>query len=359
MSTDDSITLLTLGATLTISLLSMAGSTIAFCLGKRAREQLVEKISLAKVLGDERTAARKAKAQLEHYKQPLLKAAFALQSRLWNILYDDFFVSAQASHDPRDKRYAIDHTLYLIAQWFCWNQIVSRTVRVLRLEDVDSDSMKARLRQPHGLFGRRASNNETREDKTSKLTGLLAQASHAFRSSVIGWDGSVGIWTGEQEAIGDLLTKELQSSLSFEGHRSLDCMGFGEFAEKLKGDPSWRQWLIPVRAELGALMSQGSIEPARKRLEQVQKSLVDLVILLDPHQQMRDGAKARRHSTDAARAAYLLNPPTPGTPHDDKKGRRGLSNVGWWNHVPDWNTGNEQQSGLKRRSRGSSGRRNT
>lgn len=136
-------------------------------------------------------------------------------------------------------------------------------------------------------------------------------------------------------------------------------MGFGEFAEKLKSDPSWRQWLIPVQAELETLMRQGSIEPARKRLEQVQKSLVDLVILLDPHQQMRDGAKARRHSTDAARAAYLLGPKAPGTPHDDKKGRRGLSKVGWWNNVPDWNTGNEQQSGLKRRSRGSSGRRNT
>ena len=58
-----------------------------------------------------------------------------LQSRLYNIVEQDYLGRYLRCGDPDEERYARDYTLYAFAEYLCWAEIVRRELRFLGLGD--------------------------------------------------------------------------------------------------------------------------------------------------------------------------------------------------------------------------------
>src|SRR5215471_16800222 len=81
------------------------------------------------------TQAEAAERILEQYRNPLLDAAQTLQSRLFNIVEQNYFGRYLRCGDADEERYAREYTLYGFAEYLCWAEIVRRELRFLDLRD--------------------------------------------------------------------------------------------------------------------------------------------------------------------------------------------------------------------------------
>lgn len=185
-----------------------------------------------------RTAAidrdMRAEELLARYREPLASAAFDLQSRLYNILRLGFFERFGGEH-PRSEE-AMRTTLFRIAQYFGWSEILRRDVQFLSFADGDA---------------------------TRRVTALQLRISRGFLTD--GHGPAMMIWADEQRALGERMIVEQQG-------RAL-CMGYATFGDHCAA--TFAPWLERVRAEV--------LEPAAtERLRELQHLLCDLVELLDP-----------------------------------------------------------------------------
>jgi hypothetical protein len=117
---------------------------------------------------------REARRVLQAYRQPLLGAAFELQSRLHNILAQEFQRDYLDSPDPQRRAAAIDTTLYVLAQYFGWTEIIRREIQLLRFP---------------------------RSGETQAIALLARGISEAFLSDEYGT--ALMIWRVEQRGIGE------------------------------------------------------------------------------------------------------------------------------------------------------------
>ena len=68
----------------------------------------------------------------DRFREPLLEAAFNLQTRLYNIVRQDFLRQyAGPASSANEREYAVENTLYLVGQYFCWVEIVRRESQFL------------------------------------------------------------------------------------------------------------------------------------------------------------------------------------------------------------------------------------
>lgn len=68
---------------------------------------------------------------MSQVRDPLLWAAFDLQSRIFNIV-DQFFLRAYFLHGSEEERaYAKRSTVFVFAQYLAWMEIVRRRVQFL------------------------------------------------------------------------------------------------------------------------------------------------------------------------------------------------------------------------------------
>lgn len=86
----------------------------------------------------ERTVAR--------YREPLARAAYDLQSRLYNILQQHMIVALYDKGDERERSYVVDNTSFLVAQYFAWTEIVRRDIQYIDLGRNEQTRRLARLR---------------------------------------------------------------------------------------------------------------------------------------------------------------------------------------------------------------------
>ncbi len=77
--------------------------------------------------------ADQAQAVLGRYREPLLAAAYNLQSRLYNIVQLHYLAVYLRCGDPDQERYARDYTVYVLAEYLCWAEIIRRDLRFLDL----------------------------------------------------------------------------------------------------------------------------------------------------------------------------------------------------------------------------------
>ena len=77
--------------------------------------------------------AEQAEAVLSRYREPLLAAAYNLQSRLYNIVDQSYLDYYLRCGDPDQERYARDYTVYVLAEYLCWAEIIRRDMRFLDL----------------------------------------------------------------------------------------------------------------------------------------------------------------------------------------------------------------------------------
>src|SRR5436190_4247631 len=134
MGTELQIALIAGGFSLTATLLSLRNDI-------RSRRTLAQVETLR--IADERRF-EKAKS-VARYREPLARAAYDLQSRIYNIVRQGLIYVYFTRGDAREQSYVVENTTYLFAQYFAWTEIIRKHIQVL---DLGEDELTRRLAHP-------------------------------------------------------------------------------------------------------------------------------------------------------------------------------------------------------------------
>ncbi|MEV0270161.1 hypothetical protein AB0H43_15385 [Hamadaea sp. NPDC050747] len=216
----------------------------------------------------EETKAEQAAKVLGRYREPLLLAANSLQSRLFNAVRDEYLPVYLHCGDPEQEDYARQFTVYTLAEYLCWVEIIRRELRFLDLggEEQNREFTKRLL------------------DVTNTLSSQKYERAH-YR-----------LFRGQQRAIGELMMQP-----GAEGHH--DCITYPEFTRRLDEDPRFRYWFERLLREVDDIADQS--EAGNARVIDTQRALIDLIDFLDPDK-TRLGADHR--------AKYVEATPSPAPP---------------------------------------------
>ena len=163
-------------------------------------------------------ANAEAERILQQYRDPLLDAAHTLQGRLFNIVAQRFLDKSYGEHvDEYERRYARDYTVYAIAEYLCWVEILRRELRFRDLGDVS---------------------------RNQALLGHLTEIQYAFQRDDI--PAQFRVFRGRQRAIAELM---MVPTTAAEGPRS-ECIGYAAFSRRLETDHDFRPWLVPLAEDV-------------------------------------------------------------------------------------------------------------
>ena len=227
--------------------LALVGAIASGLFSARANKQAHELNRQARI----ETEAAEAERILEQYRDPLLDAAQTLQSRLYNIVEQDYFGRYLRCGDEDEERYAREYTLYAFAEYLCWAEIVRRELRFLGLGD---------------------------ESRARTLLGHLAQLQLTIQTDRV--PGPFKIFRGRQRAIAELTMVPTGSST---GPRT-ECMGYATFSRRLHGNDDFGSWfarLVDDMPNVADAVASGD-RHAVARLVRLQRDLVDMINFLDP-----------------------------------------------------------------------------
>lgn len=219
-------------------------------------------------LNDELEEQRRVKTKLEQaaelrarYRDPLLNAAFDLQSRIFNIVEQRFLVRYLHAPDEASRTYAVESTLYVLAEYLGWVEIIRREIQFLDLgSEVDNRRWLSMLEEVRDTLAR--------DDL----------------------DPAIRIFRAEQRAIGELMTKPDSDR---DGTRRHECVGYASFVAQL-AEPEFARWFDKLRADLGLLAHEPDAHLERAVL--LQNALVNVLDMLDPDCN-RFAAERRRRLT--------------------------------------------------------------
>jgi hypothetical protein len=215
-------------------------------------------------------AAAVAERILHQYRDPLLDAAQTLQSRMANIVANDYLGKFLHCGIPEEERYARDYTVFAVAEYVCWVEIVRRELRFLDVGDIDNNR---------------------------KLLARLNQTQVTLQSDKI--QGPFQVFRGRQRAIAEIMMVPTNAT---EGPRS-ECLGYAAFTKRLDDDEDFAAWFSRLRAEVDIVATRGRDD----RLVQLQNDLVDLINHLDP-KLLRIPEDYRRRLTVPTPAAQPILP---------------------------------------------------
>lgn len=204
-------------------------------------------------LNDRLTKQREAESReaqtatlMSKYRDPLLRSAIDLQSRLYNI-HQNRFLERFYHRSPSAQNYAIQNTLYVVAEYLGWVEILRQEIQFLDLGDLELNR---------------------------RLSELLVNINQAFAHFKP--DGAFQIHNGEQRAIGEIMT--VPRSVS-EG-TGYSCIGYAAFVKKLS-DPEFAGWFTKLRDDIDMVATTPKAEMGR--LVAIHSKLIDLIDFLDPH----------------------------------------------------------------------------
>lgn len=235
---------------LTIALISAVVALFSILLSARTTKSNAEfQARLQDQLQQQREQASKA-SRLEEvvgrYRDPLLSAAFELQSRIYNFVVGGFtgYLS-----DRDEQSYAVNSTLFVIAQYLAWVEALRRGVQFLDLGDVRRNvDLVTRLETVRSTFA------------TDRRFGT------AFR-----------IFRVDQRAIGELM---LEPSTAGQSADMLwHCIGYASFCSLLKQNETFAFWFARLDRNIRDLATNA--DPSRTRLVALQNALIDLINFLD------------------------------------------------------------------------------
>jgi hypothetical protein len=219
---------------------SIASLIVALASGfytARAQHQVTILKGKIDLEAEERQLKREAEAVLDRYREPLAGAAFDLQSRLWNIL-DNYFLDEYAKPGNERRVEAVGTTLYRIAQYFAWTEMLRRDIQFLQFSD---------------------------KPKTKKVAELQVEVADKFNTDGYPGERQLMIWKDAQRAIGELMIQHSDGKTT--------VLGYAGF---LKNYSNFRPWLERVERAL-----QPGLAPKSHRLTDIQHDLVALVKELD------------------------------------------------------------------------------
>lgn len=231
--------------------MDVAAIVLALLAGALSLFNSVYTTRLANRLEEERRAKSKAELLAElmaRYRDPLLQAAFDLQSRIYNIVRQGFLQTHYRNGTDSTREYARENTLYVLADYLGWVEILRREVQFLDLGD-------------------EVANRAWTERLLAVRTALLTDRfSPRFR-----------LFNGQQRAIGEIMIKR-------DGGKDErpETEGYAGFLARQR-EPEFDRWFVDLRADIDALANEPD-SGHEERLVAVQQALVDLIDLLDADQ---------------------------------------------------------------------------
>jgi len=195
---------------------------------------------------EQQSRAYVAQELMRTYQDPLLRSAIDLQSKFFNILTLHLLDKFYNNGTEVEKEYALDNTLYVIAEYLGWVEIVRREVQFIELGN---------------------------DEKNRALVHLIDSISQSFLDSQL--PQTFRIFRGEQRAIGELMMTYLPSD---EGPYRRECIGYATFLE-FQGKPDFSRWFRKLRDDIDEL-AKGHGDPVR--LVSLHNNLIDLIGYLDP-----------------------------------------------------------------------------
>jgi hypothetical protein len=193
---------------------------------------------------DRRASRQRSEQLLARYSEPMARAAFDLQSRLYNISRK-WFMSGSDTPDE----YRRQSTLWLLGQFLGWLEIVRREVQVIDYGDVR---------------------------RTAELQRHLFDVADILSSNAVE-DPALRVFRGEQRAIGELMVTDRTSG----DLRHSDSLGYAAFMQRMETDTAFARWFSRWNNDLDELI-QGKQVGARLIL--TQRALIDLIDFFDPEQ---------------------------------------------------------------------------
>jgi hypothetical protein len=206
--------------------------------------------------------AEQTEELISRYREPLLLAANSLQSRLYNGINGDYLHNYLYCADPEEERYARNFTVYTVAEYLCWVEIIRRELRFLDLGD------ETRTRSFNGHL-----------EKISHLFGVTDFPHPHFR-----------IFRGKQRALGQLMMVTSPNGT--------DLMSYPEFDSRLVTDAEFGRWFNQLRKDIDAFLTYDWAGNAR--LVQIQWALIDLIDFLDPGRVRLTNNRAKLIESDRA-----------------------------------------------------------
>lgn len=186
-------------------------------------------------------------ALMSKYRDPLLRSAIDLQSRLYNI-HQNRFLENFYNRSASSQSYATNNTLYVVAEYLGWVEILRREVQFLDLGD---------------------------QGMNRHLSELLVNINQAFAQYKAG--DTFQLHNGEQRAIGEIMTVPRSNNESI----GYDCIGYATFVKKMN-DPEFASWFTQLRDDIDLMVVNAS-QDNRKRLLLIHSKLIDLIDFLDPY----------------------------------------------------------------------------
>lgn len=178
---------------------------------------------------------------MKRYKGPLLHAVYDLQSRLYNVIVQGLIDAYYTHGNEGEKEYVVNNTVFVIAQYFAWTEIIRREIQFIDFRDSDNTKKISELRDNiYGLW---------------QTDGF----SDPFR-----------VWAGEQRAIGELMIEDVNE------HHT--CIGYAAFLNKLKENNE--TLFKKLQNDVVSLSNSGS--QSFPRLREIQHALIDILDYLDP-----------------------------------------------------------------------------
>ena len=227
--------------------MEIAGIIVAVVAGGVSLLSAVYTTRLASRLEAERHARTKAEQLdelMDRYRDPLLQASFDLQSRIYNIAEQGFLGRYYVEGSDATREYARENTLYVLAEYLGWVEILRREVRYLELgNEVANRDWARRLAAVRSTL------------QTDRL-------SPCFR-----------LFNGQQRAIGEIMVAPSNDD-------RLETLGYAKFLS-CQQDPEFDRWFGHLREDVDSLAREpdGGHD---ERLRALQGALVDLIDLLDP-----------------------------------------------------------------------------
>jgi len=185
------------------------------------------------------------------FREPLLQAAFNLETRIYNIVelgFFDRFLGADSTDSERE--YAVVNTMYVFAQYFCWVEIIRRESQFI----------------------------DPRNDETNRASALgLEAVSHTFADSIHTQERYFRLFRGEQRALGEVMLVPVEVPRS--GAPRWECLGYASFVQSLEGEQMAR-WFRTLREDIGEVSRDVANHDRRLRL--IQQRLMDIIDIVDP-----------------------------------------------------------------------------
>jgi len=221
-----------------VSLVSVTATILSSLINSGRTSANAKEIENLKIEAERTKEREKRDKEISHYREPLARAAYDLQSRLYNIICLSFLEAFYHNGEERERQYAVNNTVFLVAQYLCWSELVRREIQYIDLGENEKTRKLLELQDTiYSLWG---------TDQQPKL----------FR-----------IFAGEQRALGEALIQA--------GYSRPECLGYGAFLGKFKDGAN--PLVDALKRDIPHL------DGATERLRNIQHALIDLLDMLDPN----------------------------------------------------------------------------